>query len=212
MSFAKVRKSDMLVVSQSTTAQNPDVNEYLEVDTTFVFNASNDYRYNETDSTFYDVGTKPELVNPSAQVLSAFASKKVIVGGEEKSLYKRMHGVNNPAIAAGTTGEIILTVPYAVVKFTGAQIIGAELKDTITLAVLDTDTNAISGMDVGTYGPNLQLNQFGFDVELPSTGYYGNESKYDADLFQGMKIKAVYSNNGAEAKYIGINFVLHEVK
>lgn len=201
----------MLVVALSTTSQSVDTNIFLEVESSFAFNSNNDYRYNETDSTFYDVGTKKEVVHPTAQLLNPFASKKIIINGEEKSLFKRVHGVGLD-IAAGSTGNIDFTVPYAFCKFTGANVFGSDIGDTLNFKVLDDATNTISGLDVGTYGANFMLNQFGFNVEMPPGGVYENNSNYDADLYLGMILRCEYTNNGSATKHIGMNPWLHEVK
>jgi len=58
--------------------------------------------------------------------------------------------------------------------------------------------------------PNYMLNQFGFNVEMPD-GFYKDESSYDADLIQNMKIELTYFNNGENEKHIGVNFTLHEI-
>ena len=65
----------MLVVALNTTAQSPDVNEFLEIESAFIFTQTKDYRFNQTDSTFYDVGTKAEVAEAVVQavVTSAFA-------------------------------------------------------------------------------------------------------------------------------------------
>jgi len=140
--------------------------------------------------------------------VASFASKAV----EGGKLFKRVHGVNN-IIAAGTTGYVEFIVPYAACKFSGAEIIGADIKDTVDFFVLDNDTNTYSAAPVETFGPNFILNQFGFNVEMYPAGLvYKNESNYDADLFQTMQLLCAYKNNGAADKYIAVNFELHEVK
>lgn len=143
----------------------------------------------------------------SRTVASAFASKTILKNGMIKSLFKRVHGVNL-TIAPGTTGFIEFIVPYTQSKFTGANIFGGDLKDTVDFFVLDTDTNAYSGAP-GSY---YILNQFGFDVEMPPGGVYENTSNYDADLYPGMTISCAFKNNGTSSKYISMNLWIHEVK
>lgn len=139
-----------------------------------------------------------------------FAAKKIKVGGVLKSLYKRVHGVG-ATVPSGQTVSIDFVIPYPHAKFTGAEIFGCEIGDTLDFTVHDTPTNAISGLPVGTYGANVMLNQFGFDVEMPPERYK-NTSDYDADLYQGMVIRCSYTNNGQNSKHIGMNAWLHEVK
>jgi hypothetical protein len=138
-----------------------------------------------------------------------FASKAI----PEGKLFKRVHGTSG-SIGAGQTVSIDLVVAYDQVKFSGAEIFGCDLGDIVNFTVHDTPTNSISGLDVGTYGANIQLNQFGFNVEMPpaSIGTYKNTSEYDADLFKNMILRCTYTNNGGSTKYIGVNFELHEVK
>ena len=140
-------------------------------------------------------------------VTSAFASKSITMNGMDKSLFKRIHGVSID-IPAGTTGFLEFTIPYMSSKFTGANIFGADLKDTVDFFVLDTATNTYSGAPGSFY----VLNQFGFDVEMPPGGIYENTSNYDADLYQGMIVSCAFKNNGTVSKYISMNLWIHEVK
>lgn len=140
-----------------------------------------------------------------------FSAKNIEVNGVVKKIFKRVHGINNPSIQAGQTVNIDLVIPYAWVKFTGAEIFGCELGDIVNFTVHDNATNTISGLDPQVYGANVQLNKFGYDVVMPN-GEYQNTSDYDADLYQNMIIRCTYTNNGQSTKYIGINVWLHEVK
>ena len=136
-----------------------------------------------------------------------FQSKFLPNGGK---LYKRVHGENN-TIASGETGFINFVVPYPECKFSGAEIIGCEVKDIVNFYVLDTVTNTYSQAPVEIYGANFPLNQFGFDVEMRKDSYE-NTSNYDASLYYGMELMCAYKNNGLDEKYIAVNFELHEVK
>lgn len=136
----------------------------------------------------------------------AFASKKLIVNGVEKSLFKRVHGASLN-ILAGATGNIDIISHYMTAKFTGAEIFGTALGDTLNFFVLDDASNTYSGAP-GSY---YQLNQFGFDVQMPPDRYQ-NTSNYDADIFMNMVIRCQYTNNGASAKDVAMNLWLHEVK
>lgn len=146
----------------------------------------------------------PDVVKVESQ--TPFASKKIKVNGTEKSLFKRVHGIN-VTIGAGATGYLDFVVPHNVCKFTGAEVLGTEVGDTLDFFVLDSVNNDYSGAP-GSY---YMLNQFGFDVQMPG-GAYKNTSNYDADLYLGMVVSCAYKNNGASSKTIAMNVWLHEVK
>ena len=135
---------------------------------------------------------------------SPFASKTLANG---KKLYKREHGMKATLVEG--ENAILFTIPYPWVKIIGLEIMFGEQGDTTDLMILDTDTNTYSQAPVNVVGPNYQLNQFGFSVNI-AAGEYKEENAYDADLYQGMKIKLLY--NSVSAKTIGINFNLTEVK
>lgn len=200
------------------TVQSTDLSRFASDDNLMVDIASGDIVVNDGTG---DLGAAqgidlikgyfPKSVTTEVENITPFASKKIWVSGAIKSLFKRVHGVKSSSIAAGATTSIDLVVPYAHAKFTGAEIFGCELGDTVDFTVHDTANNDISGLDVGTYGANVQLNQFGYDVEMP-IDRYKNTSDYDADLFQNMIIRCSYTNNGANAKVVSMNVWLHEVK
>jgi hypothetical protein len=127
-----------------------------------------------------------------------FAAKTLPNG---KKLYKRETGIQSTLIQGENI--IIYTVPYNWVKMIGVDILYGEKLDKCDLMILDTAA--------GTYStvPNLQLNQFGFMVNI-SEGKHEENSEYDADLYVGMQIKIVYYSQSP--KTIGINFNLNEVK
>jgi hypothetical protein len=140
-----------------------------------------------------------------------FASKKIIVNGVEKSLFKRVHGVS-ASIGSSTTVDIDFTVPYPVAKFTGAEIFNTDNGDTLDFTVHDDASNTYSGAPTSSPGyPNYLLNQFGFDVCMPSDRYK-NTSNYDADLYQNMIVRCSYTNNTGSTKTVCMNVWLHEVK
>lgn len=212
MVFVKVDKQTGLVISINTAATNPDPSLFLEIETNFVFaNKNNDYRWNEADSTFYDVGTKPQVVKSTIQTNSPFSSNYLFINDEKHYLYKRVHGVNQ-TIASGTSGDIDFVIPYTSSMFSGANIFGVELKDTLDFFILDTATNTYSSLDPAIYGPNVALNQFGFNTEMPNSGQYKNTSSYSSMLKKDMIIRCVYKNNGSTSKYISMNLSIHELK
>jgi hypothetical protein len=155
-----------------------------------------------------DEGTTPVEVDN----ITPFAAKTLKINGVVKKLFKRVHGVASSDIASGATVNIDFTVPYAHAKFTGAEIFGCELGDSLKFYVLDTANNDYSGAPTSSPGyPNYILNQFGYDVRMPADRYK-NTSDYDADLYTGMIIRCEYTNNGGSTKKIYMNSWLHEVK
>ena len=131
---------------------------------------------------------------------SAFADKTI----DEGKIFRRKHSSGWVTINANTSAELIITVPYSHAKIDKAEIIGCREGDNADLCVHDTDTGLISTI------PEYLLNQFGFGVAMPN-GMYIDESKYEADLFLGMKIKVTYYNNSTESRLVAVNFTLHEV-
>lgn len=148
--------------------------------------------------------------NLDIEKITPFASKKIVINGVLKSIFKRIHGVN-ATIGAGQTENIDLVIPYVWVKFTGAEIFNTEIGDVLDFTVHDDDDNTISGLDPQVYGANLQLNKFGYTVQMPNERYK-NTSDYDADLYQGMIIRCRYTNNSQSSKTVSMNVWLHEIK
>lgn len=137
-----------------------------------------------------------------AKPAPAFADK---LTPEGKSLFAREQGIAGVTVAAGATEDIIYTVAYPAVKINGAAIFGCQLGDTVNFKVLDSTT--------GTYTtvPNYQLNQFGYNVNMPADRYE-KQYPYDADLYTGMQVKIEYTNNGGSSVTIYVNLDVHEVK
>jgi hypothetical protein len=153
---------------------------------------------NSTDQLDFENNFKLNCNKPNSIVQSPFAAK-ILQNG--KKLYKREHGIQFTLITG--TNIILFTIPYAWVKIIGVEVMYGEKLDTIDLIILDSVFGTYSGT------PSLQLNQFGYSVNV-SIDEYEEENAYDADLYQGMQIKIVY--NSQSAKTIGINFNLNEVK
>ena len=150
----------------------------------------------------------PEVQEVPTQVKTMpFSSNTITVDGETKGLYKRVHGVN-VVIPAGQTGYLDFVSPYSATKFTGAEIFGGVIGDSLDFFVLDSVNNDYSGAP----GSHYILNQFGFDVQMCPGGKYANTSNYDADIYYGMVINCAFKNNGTEDKIIAMNVWLHEVK
>lgn len=154
------------------------------------------------DQTDFETNLKPKGNRSSAVTLTPFADK-VLPNG--KRLFTRVHGTSSSV--AGTPDNIDFEIPYAMCKLTGIDIINGELGDKINLKILDTATGTISGV------PNAVLNQFAFNVNIASN-FHKFESKYDADMIQGLKIRVEFDAITPDLlpKTIYINFYLHEVK
>lgn len=146
--------------------------------------------------------TTPAEVKVVEEVASAPFASKVLTSGQK--LFKRVHGVQ-AVVPANSTESISFVVPYVQAKINGLQIVGASLGDTANFKVYDNSSGTISTI------PNMLLNQFGFNVCL-SEKFHVEESHYDADVIQGMKLELEFSNNTNSEVTIGANFILHEVK
>ena len=184
---------------------------YARSDDTISAISSGDLVYNDgssdlslADATLHLQGSNPKTID--IEKSPPFASKKIIVNGVEKSLFKRVHGVS-ASVDAGQTVDIDFTSPYAQAKFTGAEIFGTDLGDELDFTVHDDVNNTYSGAP-GSY---YELNKFGYSVQMPPDRYK-NTSNYDADVFQNMIIRCSYTNNTGSTKTIGMNVWLHEVK
>lgn len=142
--------------------------------------------------------TPQPINNTSIITVSPFDAK---VLENNKRLFKRFIGMQYVL----SQGENILlyTIPFPWVKIDGIEIINSSMLDVVDFEILDSTNGNYSGI------PNLKLNQFGFNVNLPE-GFYSVKSKYDSDLYYGMQIRIKYFSSNQ--KTIGINFDLHEVK
>lgn len=149
----------------------------------------------------YIESTAPTEVKIIEEVARAPFASKVLPSGQK--LFKRIHGVQY-TVAANTTQSISFTVPYIQAKIDGLQILGASLGDTANFKVYDNNLGTISGV------PDIMLNQFGFGVCL-SKDFHVEESQYDADVIQGMKLELEFTNSTDSSVVIGANFILHEV-
>lgn len=123
--------------------------------------------------------------------------EKVIDG---KKLFRRKHGLE---LDLSLQNYVEFNIPYACCKINEVEIINPLSDDKINFKVLDTPTGTISTV------PNLMLNQFGFDVNLPDGQMYRDISSYDADLIGDMKIRIEYTSTRTDKVYF--NIVLHEL-
>jgi len=174
---------------QLTIAFLSDMADWTEVDTVVANN--NGQPLPQNTSQLVSVNSAP-----------AFASKTITVNNVTKSLYKRFTGINQ-ALSVGANTFTWTQANYPWVKFLGIEVINAEVGDTCDLYVLDTATGTYSGH------ANYPLNQFAYGANVSPT-YYKHVSEYDADVYQGLQIKFVYTS--ISAKTIYINFDMNEVK
>lgn len=123
----------------------------------------------------------------------------------QKKLFRRAHGVKTILNANGNT-EIEFAVPYTWAKITTMEIVGLPQMMQADVTIHDNITGTYSGTGIS----KLQLNKFGFDINI-APNYYKDHSEYDADLYQGMIIKVVIKNNSNLTPEVGINITLHEV-
>ena len=131
-------------------------------------------------------------------IQNPFKNKKLTSG---EKLFTRETGYKQ-TLTVGAN-NIIFTIPYVHCKITGIEIINCDPLDDVSFYVLDSINGDYTGV------PNYVLNQYGFTVYLPDM-YWKKVSAYDADLYLGMQLKAVY--NSINGKDVAINYDLHEVK
>lgn len=150
----------------------------------------------------FETNLKPKGNRSTTVTLTPFADK-VLPNG--KRLFTRVHGTS--ATVSGAPDTIDFEIPYAMCKLTGIDIINGELGDKINLKILDTVSGTISGV------PNMVLNQFAYNVNIASN-FHKFESRYDADMIQGLRIRVEYDAVTPDLlpKIIYVNFYLHEVK
>jgi len=218
MSFVKIRKSDMLVVELNTTAQTPDVNEFLEVESAFAFTDNHDYRYNEVDSTFYDVGTKAELIEPTVQAVqsSPFA--------DTDGFFFRGKGYSGLATAGTTT-----TIDWEITEERWTNGIHIFLKDqvfedTFNIKVVDTTYTYAGVLYDATYDPEganlawsvaqpngVELQPFITDWNVcdDMQSQKPLKSDYPARIFAGLFLRCEYTSTGPSDVKIGMNGLLH---
>lgn len=164
---------------------------------------SNDMQIGNGSTYFSDYALQIRYLDesiPEDIINYPFAEKKTPEGYK---LFQRTTGVSQSCTGSATT-NIDFVIPYDYAKIDGASVINSEAGDYVNFKVYDTPTGTLSGV------PNMQLNQFAFNVQLPKD-FYLCKSAYDADLIKDMKIRVEYYNAGS-TKTIGINYYMHEVR
>jgi hypothetical protein len=141
-----------------------------------------------TDQTDFETNYKTLANKTITDEMSPFASKKLGV----KSLFNRTHG-QTFSLASGSN-TLNYTIPYAVCKMNGLEVINAELGDYADFLIVHP-----------TYGT---LGQFAFSNYL-APGFYSRISNYDSELVQNLIVRMIY--NSISAKTLYVNYLLHEV-
>jgi hypothetical protein len=136
------------------------------------------------------------------QASPSYGDKKVtLVDGSKRKLFARNFGKRFDLQIGLNTLEYTATYPW--VKITGVEVVGCENGDFVDFLVYDTPQGTYSGF------PGALLNQFAYAVNLPD-GFYARQSKFDADMYAGMKITVKYTS--ISEKNIGLNYLMDEVK
>ena len=144
------------------------------------------------------------------QLESPFKPKSVGIG----KLFRRKYGWKIENILPGETKVIDINCDYPLAKINEIETVNSKVGDNVSLKVKDTPQGHVQismGVPVENIIPNLVLNQFGFDCELPD-GFFKDHSEYDADIIENMKISIEYKNNGSENFTARGNIIFHEVR
>lgn len=142
---------------------------------------------------------------------SPFDSKMV----GDKRLFRHVFGLFSNEIPPGDTGVIDFVVPFVTCKFNKLCLVNSAFRDTCDFKVYDTPQGLVqlaAGVPPGMVVPSKLLSLFGHTVSVPSAPYFVDESTYDADLIKDLKLSLSYTNNGSEARTIGVNFIIHELR
>lgn len=135
-------------------------------------------------------------------------SAKTLPTGEK--LFKRMHGSDIVEIQPGDSEIMEIEIGYSWAKIEAMEMLGCGESHTCDLNVLDSQNNDYSKAPVGVVGEHYKLNQFAYDINLRKD-YHRLSSKYDADLYLGMVVQLVVTNNSQEASKVSLNVELNEV-
>jgi len=156
-------------------------------------------KVNNSDQIDFETNFKP-YGNTALKYLTSepFSSKKLPDG---RSLFTRITGIEYSLIVGNN--NCYFTIPYPIVKMDGVEVIGGEYGDKVNLWILDTASGDITTI------PNYPLDQFGISVGI-AAGFYRRESKYEAELTQGIQVWVDYYS--VSAKNTIINYLIHEVK
>jgi hypothetical protein len=133
-----------------------------------------------------------------------YSAKKFITSsGLVKNLYTRNVGTQNTVVNGANT--INYTATFAWCKMIGMEAINGLAGDYASMYVYDTPAGTYSGT------PNLLLNRYGYDLNI-APGYYEKKSQFDADVYVGMILRVIYTSVTTDSRFLGINFLMNEVK
>ena len=195
MNYAIVRKSDMLVTEVNSSAQTPDPNLFLEIATQQDLSgiATNDFRYNQYDSTFYAVGVKASIAEPEVQIVKQSAFQ------DPEGKRARLKGTHSQNCPAGQATTMLFAVP------SGGRILdGAEYE-----------------ARAPNFGDNINFEivapdgQGGYTVldEFAKNWYVCDKPRlyrvYPSWLPFGLQVRITYNNVGADDVLFQCNLFLH---
>jgi hypothetical protein len=131
--------------------------------------------------------------------LPAFSSSYVTDG----QLFRRKHGYTL-SVNANALSVIDIIVPYALCKLDSVELINCDSGDVVNFKILDDDLGTVTTI------PKQEINQYGFDTRMAG-GFYKDQSRYEANLVQGLYLRVEYQETKNIAKDIYINIDFHEV-
>jgi hypothetical protein len=161
-------------------------------------------KYNASEIALIRLGSLKDykISSSTTSCIPPFAMKYLSTG---EALFKRVHGMGELILDAGEIGDFEFQVPYPWCKLEGIQIMDQADKCQAELFIEDSDEGIYSGYS------RYELNQFGFDVEIPKENFE-KKSSYDSDLFFGMYVVLQITNTSNQTQTIRANVELDEVR
>jgi hypothetical protein len=129
-----------------------------------------------------------------------------------KVLYAKIHGQKSN-VSAGANHRFQLTIPYTEAYFQGAEII-EDIIGVSDFTIRSPDQVAaddFSDPDPANHIYGGHIEQYGYSVNMGVIKYI-REAKYAARLPQGLVVECNVTNDTAETKEIGVNFILHDIR
>lgn len=129
-----------------------------------------------------------------------------------KVLYTKIHGMKADIISGGHK-RFQFTIPYTEVYFQGAEIIEdiIGVNDFTIRHPSQVAADDFSDPDPANHIYGGHVEQYGYSVNMGVVKYI-REAKYAARLPQGLVLECKVSNDTAETKEIGVNFILHDIR
>jgi hypothetical protein len=132
----------------------------------------------------------------------AYGDKQLVLAdGTVKNYFMRNRGVRFNLEIGINNLEYVIPYPWA--RIQGVEAINTQIGDYTDFLVYDNALGSYSGV------PNMLLNQFGYTVNLPQ-GFYERTSRFNSDVYQGMKIVIRYTS--VSQKTLGVNILMDEIK